>query len=221
MPNILQSLIVRRFLAHVLEILSTFAITIILLQVLMFANNYLLGSNNFITILNDNTPNLGYFNSASMDQRSIDSIYRLLISFTIFYFIFTTFNFFFTFSFLYPRNDFQANLFQRIFGFKKYDFGKKKLNHLQKALRMLLRETVLFLTIYGFFALLVFTKSKVFFEVFNQLILGGANFQNVIFSGLVLFIVFVLPSTALSFYSLYKSSGKQLFWDWASSITLK
>lgn len=221
MPNIFQTLIVRRFLAHLLELGFTFAITLILLQVLMYTNNYILGYGDFINNLNDSTPSLGNFNSNDMAQKSIESVYQLIVGFTLFYFIFTSFNFFFTFSFLYPRNDFQANLFQRIFGFKKFDFGKKKITHLSKAFRMLLRETILFLSIYGFFGILVLTKSKDFFDMFNGFIQAGATISNVFYSLMVLFIIFVLPSVILSAYALYKTKGKQLFWDWATGISLK
>lgn len=151
MPNILNSIIVRRFISHTLEIGSTFAITLILLQIIMFVNNFMLGNGDFVTILNSNTPSLGTLNSVSYVDQTSETIYQLIIGFAVFYFIYTAFNFFFTFSFLYPKNDFQANFFQRMLGFKKYEFGKKKLTHLQKALRMLLRETILFLSIYLFF----------------------------------------------------------------------
>ena len=221
MPNILNSIVVKRFLAHVLEISTTFAITIILLQILTFVNNFMLGNGDFITILTNNTPNLGTLNSADYTNQTTETISQLIIGFAIFYFIYTAFNFFFTFSFLYPKNDFQANFFQRMFGFKRYEFGKKKLTHLQKAIQMLVRETILFISIYGFFAGLAIFKLKEFFDLFNFLTQSSSSFQNIFFSLLALFIVFVLPSILLSIFSLYKTKGKQLFWDYASSVTLK
>jgi len=221
MPNILNSIIVRRFLAHVLEIGTTFAITLILLQVIMFVNNFMLGNGDFVTILNNNTPSLGNLNSAEYSNQTTETIYQLIIGFAVFYFIYTAFTFFFTFSFLYPKNDFQANFFQRLFGFKKYEFGKKKLSHLQKALKMLLRETILFLSIYGFFAGLAIFKMKEFFDLFNFLTSADSSIQNIFFSLLALFIIFVLPSLLLSIFTIYKTKGKQLFWDYASAVTLK
>jgi hypothetical protein len=182
----------------------------------------MISNGDFITNLNSSTPGLGNFNETkTFQQQSIDSIYTLIIGFTIFYFIYASFNFFFTFTFLYPKNDFSANFFQRMFGFKKFDFGKKKLTHLQKAFRMLIRETILFISIYGFFAFLSLTKLKDFFDIFNFLISGDSTIQNIFFSLIALFTIFVLPSLLLCLFSLYKSKGKQLFWDWASSITLK
>jgi hypothetical protein len=221
MPNILNSIVVKRFLAHVLEISTTFAITIILLQVLTFVNNFMLGNGDFITILTNSTPSLGTLNSADYTNQTTETISQLIIGFAIFYFIYTSFNFFFTFSFLYPKNDFQANFFQRMFGFKRYEFGKKKLTHLQKAIQMLVRETILFISIYGFFAGLAIFKLKEFFDLFNFLTQSSSSFQNIFFSLLALFIVFVLPSVLLSTFSIYKTKGKQLFWDYASSVTLK
>jgi hypothetical protein len=221
MPNILNSIVVKRFLAHVLEISTTFAITIILLQILTFVNNFMLGNGDFITILTNSTPSLGTLNSADYTNQTTETISQLIIGFAIFYFIYTAFNFFFTFSFLYPKNDFQANFFQRMFGFKRYEFGKKKLTHLQKAIQMLIRETILFISIYGFFAGLAIFKLKEFFDLFNFLTQSSSSFQNVFFSLLALFIVFVLPSILLSSFSIYKTKGKQLFWDYASSVTLK
>jgi hypothetical protein len=108
-----------------------------------------------------------------------------------------------------------------MFGFKRYEFGKKKLTHLQKAIQMLVRETILFISIYGFFAGLAIFKLKEFFDLFNFLTQSSSSFQNIFFSLLALFIVFVLPSILLSIFSLYKTKGKQLFWDYASSVTLK
>ena len=88
MPNILNSIIARRFLAHVLEIGTTFAITLILLQVIMFVNNFMLGNGDFVTILNNNTPSLGTLNSAEYSNQTTETIYQLIIGFAIFYFIF-------------------------------------------------------------------------------------------------------------------------------------
>jgi hypothetical protein len=222
MPNIFRSIIVKRFLAHVLEISTTFAITLILLQVLGFVSNYLLLNGDLTTNLSNVTPNLGNLNSPKdFQQQSFNNIYQLIIGFTIFYFIYAAFNFFFTFSFLYPKNDFSANLFQRIFGFKKYDFGKKKLNHLQKAVKMLIRESVLFISIYGFFAILALTGFQEFFEMFNYMMEGGSTLANILLSLIALFTVFVLPSLILSIITLRKTKDKQLFWDWAASVTLK
>ena len=221
MPNILNSIIVRRFIAHVLEIGSTFAITIILLQILMFVNSFMLGNGDFATVLNENTPNLGYLNTGGITEQTTSTISQLIIGFAIFYFIYTAFTFFFTFSFLYPKNDFQANFFQKLLGFKKYEFGKKKLTHLQKAIRMLLRETVIFLSIYGFFASLAIFGMKEFFNLFNYLIQTESSFQSIFFSLLALFTIFVLPALILSIFSMYITKGKQLFWDYASGVTLK
>jgi hypothetical protein len=221
MPNIFQSIIIRRFLAHVLEIGTTFVVTLILLQILIFINNYLLNNGDLITILEANSPNLIEVEKPSIYEQTKNSIFQLISGFAVFYFIYTSFNFFFTFSFLYPKNDFQANFFQRQFGFKKFEFGKKKLTHLQKALRMLFRETVLFISIYGFFAGLAIFKMKEFFDLFNFLTNAESTIQNIFFSLLALFIIFVLPTVLLSLFSLYKSKGKQLFWDYATGITLK
>lgn len=222
MPNIFQSIIVKRFLAHVLEISTTFAVTLILLQILSYVSTYMMFSGDFTSNLNSATPSLGNLNSPrDFQQQSIDNIYQLIIGFTIFYFIYAAFNFFFTFSFLYPKNDFSANLFQRMFGFKKFDFGKKKLTHLQKAVKMLIRESVLFASIYGFFAILALTGFKEFFDMFNYMMEGGSTITNIFYSLAALFTIFVLPALILSLISLKISKGKQLFWDWASSVTLK
>jgi len=221
MPNFLKTVIVRRFLAHFLEIGTTFAVTLILLQILIYVNNYLLGNGDFVSLLNSNSPSFGNLDAQSFSLQTSTTIYQLISGFAIFYFIFTAFNFFFTFSFLYPKNDFQANFFQKIFGFKKFEFSKKRLSHLQKALRMLYREIVLFLSIYGFFGLLATLKVKDVFVVFDYLTHGSSSYQNILMSLLTLFIIFVLPSVILSSITLYKTKGKQLFWDWASSITLK
>jgi hypothetical protein len=221
MPNIFQTIIVRRFLAHTLEVLTTFAVTIILLQILVYVNNFLINNGDFITILNSNTPELGVINASNYVNQTTNTIFQLTIGFALFYFIYTAFNFFFTFSLLYPKNDFQANFFQRIFGFKKFEFGKKKLTHLQKASKMLIREVFLFTSIYGFFGVLSIFKIKEFFDLFNFLANSNSSFQNIFFSLLALFVVFVLPAVLLSFFSLYKTKGKQLFWDYLSGVSLK
>jgi len=221
MPNIFKSLLVRRFLAHSLELGTTFAVSIILIQILIYVNNFIFSNGDFITILNSNTPSAGVLNNENFAQQSINSIYQLIIAFALFYFVYTAFNFFFTFSFLYPKNDFQANFFQRQFGFKKYDFGKKKLSHLQKALKMLLRELILFLSIYGFFGLLAIFKVKDFFEMFYFITQAESTIQNIFLSLVALFVIFVAPALALSLFSLKISKGKQFFWDYLSSVTLK
>lgn len=221
MPNYFKSIIFRRFLAHTLEITTTFAITLILLQTIVYINNFLLGNGDFVTILNENSPSIGNLDSQKFSLQTKSTIFQLISGFAIFYFIFTAFNFFVTFSFLYPKNDFQANFFQKLFGFKKFEFNKKKLTHLQKALKMLLRESILFISIYGFFAILALIKVKEVFLVFDYLTLGASTTQNILMSLISLFIIFVLPSIFLSLFSLYKTKGKQLFWDYVSGITLK
>jgi hypothetical protein len=221
MPNIFKSLVVRRFLAHSLEIGTTFALTLILLNILNYLNGFMLGYGNFIEIMSTNTPNLGVYNSSTFTDQSLTKINQLIMGFALFYFIYAAFNFFFTFSFLYPKNDFQANFFQRLFGFKKFDFGKKKMPHLEKALRMLLRETVLFFSIYGFFMVLSILKLRDLFDLFNYLTQSDYSLVSIFASLTALFTIFVLPAVLLSIFSLRISKGKQLFWDWASSVTLK
>lgn len=221
MPNIFKTLVIRRFLAHSLEIGTTFAITLILLNILNYINGFMLGYGNFVEIISSNTPNLGVYNSASFTDQSVTAINQLIMGFALFYFIYAAFNFFFTFSFLYPKNNFQANFFQRLFGFKKFDFGKKKMTHLEKALRMLLRETVLFFSIYGFFMILSILKLRDLFDLFNYITQSEISLLSIPASLIALFTIFVLPSFLLSMFSLKISKGKQLFWDWASSITLK
>jgi hypothetical protein len=191
------------------------------LKILTFVNGYMASYGDIFDILNRNTPNVVNLSISNYQTESLQLVYQLILGFAIFYFIYATFNFFFTFSFIYPKNDFQANFFQKLLGFKKYDFGKKKISHLEKALKMLLREVVLLITIYGFFAILAIFKLADFFILFNFLTQAEYTIANIIFSLLILFIIFVLPSFVLSIFSLRISKGKQLFWDWASSITLK
>lgn len=64
-------------------------------------------------------------------------------------------------------------------------------------------------------------KMKEFFDLFNYLTKAESSFQNIFFSLLALFVVFVLPSFILSIVSIYLTKGKQLFWDLASGVTLK
>lgn len=221
MPNLLKSVIARRFIAHSLEIGTTFALTLILLKILSFVNGFIASYGNVFTILNQNTPNFTSFYIGEVSNQSVAFVYQLIFGFAVFYFIYAAFNFFFTFSFLYPKNDFQANFFQKLFGFKKFDFGKKKISHFEKALRMLLREFILLMSIYGFFTILSVLKLNDFFVLFNYLTDSSYSFINILLSLATLFTIFVFPSLLLSIFSLRVSKGKQLFWDWASSITLK
>lgn len=219
MPNIFKTLLVRRFLSHILEIGVIFSISLVLIKaILLFTENTKILN---LTIFEGQVfidPNLTNY---AVSNNVVTNLYLTIVIFTVFYFIYTAFNFFFTFSYTYPKNDFSATYAQRLFGFKKFEFKNKKESHLRKSLRMLLRETVLAFSIYGIFALLTIFRIDVVYQFFVSLLVVDNSFLNIFIITINLAIIFVLPATLLSFYSLRVTKGKQLFWDYISGVTLK
>lgn len=219
MPNIFKSILIRRFFAHILEIGTTFSISLILLNILIWFFG-------LVGIPNIFSQDTGIFiNTANKDLSFEGSIFNSLlytmIAFVIFYFAYTTFNFFFSFITLYPKNNFEASFALKIFGFKKYEFSNKKETHLIRAGRMILRETLIFLSVYGIFIFLVLFKVNFIFEFFNSSLVKDETIGNVFKIGINLFLIFVLPSLVLSLIYMKITKGKQLFWDYYSGITLK
>lgn len=219
MPNIFKSLIIRRFLSHALEIGISFSISLVVLKFIFLFTDSIKLTNFVITedqiFIAPNISNMGANNNM------ITNLYLTIILFTVFYFVYTIFNFFWTFSYTYPKNDFSATFSQRLFGFKKFEFKNKKENHLRKSLRMLARESVLALSVYGVFSFLTVFRIDTIYRFFVSLFVVDNSILNILVVCLNLAIIFALPSLILCTYSLYKTKGKQLFWDYVSGITLK
>jgi hypothetical protein len=159
--------------------------------------------------------------SLSYESGLYNNLFITVLSFTVFYFIYTTFNFFFTFSTLYPKNNFEASFAQKMFGFKRYEFKNKKDTHLIKAIRMIVRELLIMLSVYGVFVSISLFGQNEIYKFFNELVMKESNFVGIAVIVLNLFLMFVLPSLILSLIYLKISKGKQLFWDYYSGITLK
>ncbi len=217
MPNIFRTIIVRRFLAHVLEIGTTFAISLLLVNLLFWFFNEtklpnILLTNQFLLLPED---------TFSYETSIFNNLFITVLSFSIFYFIYTTFNFFFTFSTLYPKNNFEASFAQKLFGFKRYEFKSKKETHLSKAFRMVIRELLIILSVYGVFVSISLFGQNAIYSFFNELMLKESSFIGVTVIILNLFLMFVLPSMILSLIYFKISKGKQLFWDYYSGVTLK
>lgn len=210
--------IIKRFFAHLLEIGVTFSISLILLNILIWAFNAA-HVQNFLENEQGVLINIPMGNEGT--NSLLTSLNYTIISFILFYFIYTTFNFFFTFSTLYPKNNFEASFAQKIFGFKKYEFKNKKDNHLKKALRMVLREILIVVSVYGVLAIITLTNFSSFNSFFLNLMTPEDSLNNLLVITLNLFFIFVLPSLILSLIFLKISKGKQLFWDYYSGITLK
>ena len=218
MPNIFRTVIVRRFLAHVLEIGTTFSISLILVNLLFWFFNETKLPN---ILLSEQGLLLNVPQSFSYEAGLYNNLFVTVLSFTIFYFIYTTFNFFFTFSFLYPKNNFEATFAQKLFGFKKYEFVNKKESHLKKAFRMVVRELLIMVSVYGVFVSVSIFGKNAIYNFFNELVMKESSFIGISVIVINLFLMFVLPSLALSLVYLKISKGKQLFWDYYSGITLK
>ena len=229
MPNILKSVLVRRFLAHSLEISVTFALSLITLSII----NYVVSITNIkfgfydlglVTQITDSaknnipmveTPEQSHYNNV------VSYISGLVVLFTLYYFVFTAFNFFFTFTILYPRNDYKVSIAYRLFGFSHFDFGKKKLSHFKKAMKIIYREGVLALTIYGIFFLLTILNIKIVVRFMSNFMGYGNTFLDLLLTVFYLFCIFVLPALILSLITLKRTKGKQLFWDSISGVTMK
>ena len=210
--------IFKRLFAHLLEIGTTFTISLILLNLFIWVFNAA-HIQNFLENEQGVLINLpqGIDGQASL----LTSLNYTIISFTLFYFIYTAFNFFFTFSTLYPKNNFEASFSQKIFGFKKYEFKNKKDNHLKKALRMVLREILIVISVYGVLTVITLLNIDTFYTFFSNLMTAEDSFNNLVIITFNLFLIFVLPSLILSLVFLKITKGKQLFWDYYSGITLK
>jgi hypothetical protein len=217
MPNIFRTIIVRRFLAHVLEIGTTFSISLLLVNLLFWFFNETKLPNILLTDQFLLLPQ----GSLSYETSIFNNLFITVLSFSIFYFIYTTFNFFFTFSTLYPKNNFEASFAQKLFGFKKYEFKNKKETHLNKAFRMVIRELLIIVSVYGVFVSISLFGQNAIYSFFNELILKESTFIGVAVIILNLFLMFVLPSLILSLIYMKISKGKQLFWDYYSGVTLK
>jgi len=239
MPNIFRTVLVRRFLAHTLEILVVFAISLISLALIQFIISMFnlrldlaggfLGEYGFV-----NQEMVSAYEKGSVDlnevakdypalknSKAVSILSGLVVLFTIYYFVFTAFNFFFSFTVLYPNNGYKVNIAYKLFGFSHYEFGKKKISQMRKSMKMLVRELVFVLSIYGLFFILTFFNSNFIASFFANFIGEGNSILDLILIVFYLFCLFVLPSFLLSLYSLRSSKGKQLFWDYVSGVTLK
>lgn len=230
MPNIMKHLLVRRFLAHSLEILVTFAFSLIAMSILTLIldsvnvkfefYNTGLGSKiiegpSSISLLDSNNEDTARYNNV------LFNLYNLVILFTLFYFVFTAFNFFFSFVLLYPKNGYKVSVFYRFFGFSHFDFGKKKLSHFNKSLKMIYRETVLAFTIYTLFIIIALLNIQIVVKFLSNFMGYGNTFLDLLLTVFYLFCIFVLPALILSLITLKKTKGKQLFWDYISGVTMK
>lgn len=239
MPNIFRTVLVRRFLAHTLEILVIFAISIISLSIIQFfmsyfnlkidlsegfLGNYSLVRQEVVASYQEGSVNLTEIAKdypALKHSKAISILSGLVVLFTIYYFVFTAFNFFFSFTVLYPKNGYKVNVAYRLFGFSHYEFGKKKISQMRKSIKMLTRELVFVLSIYGVFFLLTLFNFNFIINFFATFMGEGNSFIDLFLITFNLFCIFVLPSFLLSLYSLKISKGKQLFWDYVSGVTLK
>lgn len=210
--------IFKRFFAHLLEIGITFSISLILLNILIWAFNAA-HVQNFLE--NEQGVLINLPVSSQENNSLLTSLNYTIISFTLFYFIYTAFNFFFSFSTLYPKNNFEASFSQKIFGFKKYEFKNKKDNHFKKALRMVLRELLIVLSVYGILMIITLTNFNAFNSFFINLMTPEDSLNNLFVITFNLFLIFVLPSLILSIVFLRITKGKQLFWDYYSGVNLK
>jgi hypothetical protein len=228
MPNLFKTVLVRRFLAHSLEILTIFVISILSLSLINYIfsiTNYKVGffDTGLTSQLSEKKVVNSDFNSPDSDRSSnaLSAMYTLVVLFTLYYFVFTAFNFFFSFSLLYPNNDYKVGIAYKLFGFSHFDFGKKKLTHFKKSMKIVYRELVFALTIYGIFFVLTFLNVKVIVKFLSNFMGYGNSFLDLFLTVFYLFCIFVLPSLILSLITLKKSKGKQLFWDYISGVTMK
>jgi hypothetical protein len=228
MPNLFKTVLVRRFLAHSLEILTIFVISILSLSLINYIfsiTNYKVGffETGLTSQLTEKKVVNSDFNSPDSDRSSnaLSAMYTLVVLFTLYYFVFTAFNFFFSFSLLYPNNDYKVGIAYKLFGFSHFDFGKKKLTHFKKSMKIVYRELVFALTIYGIFFVLTFLNVKVIVKFLSNFMGYGNSFLDLFLTVFYLFCIFVLPSLILSLITLKKSKGKQLFWDYISGVTMK
>lgn len=228
MPNLFKTVLVRRFLAHSLEILTIFVISILSLSLINYIfsiTNYKVGffDTGLTSQLTEKKVVNSDFNSPDSDRSSnaLSAMYTLVVLFTLYYFVFTAFNFFFSFSLLYPNNDYKVGIAYKLFGFSHFDFGKKKLTHFKKSMKIVYRELVFALTIYGIFFVLTFLNVKVIVKFLSNFMGYGNSFLDLFLTVFYLFCIFVLPSLILSLITLKKSKGKQLFWDYISGVTMK
>jgi len=230
MPNLFKTVLVRRFLAHSLEISVTFAFSLLTLALL----NYVFTITNFrieffesgltsnISIPSQATSSSPASESQDLRGSTVASgIYDLVVLFTLYYFVFTAFNFFFSFTLLYPKNDYKVSPAYRLFGFSHFEFGKKKLNHFKKSMKIIYRETVLAITIYGVFFVMTILNIQIVVRFVSNFMGIGNSFLDLFLTVFYLFCIFVLPSLILSLITLKKSKGKQLFWDYISGVTMK
>jgi len=219
MPNIFKSIIFRRFSSHVLEIGISFSASLIVIKFILLFTESIKLPNLILTedqiFLNPNLSNAG------VNNNMITNLYLTVMLFTIFYFIYTAFNFFYSFSYAYPKNDFSATFSQKLLGFKKFEFKNKKESHLKKSLRMLYREAILSLSIYGVFILLTLLRIDIVYQFFIGLLSVDNNLSNLAVMIINLAIIFTLTPLVLSLFSLKLTKGKQLFWDYVSGVTLK
>ncbi len=228
MPNLFKTVLVRRFLAHSLEILTIFIISILSLSLINYifsVTNYKVGffDTGLTSQLTEKKVINDDFSSPDSDRSSnaLSGMYTLVVLFTLYYFVFTAFNFFFSFSLLYPNNDYKVGIAYRLFGFSHFDFGKKKLTHFKKSMKIVYRELVFALTIYGIFFILTILNVRVIVKFLSNFMGYGNSFLDLFLTVFYLFCIFVLPSFILSLITLKKSKGKQLFWDFVSGVTMK
>jgi len=239
MPNIFHTVLVRRFLAHSLEILVIFAISITSLSLIQFFLSYFnynldlskgfLGDYSFVkqevvTSYEEGSVNLTEIAKdypALKNEKAVSILSGLVVLFTVYYFVFTAFNFFLSFTVLYPNNNYKVNIAYRLFGFSHYDFGKKKISHMRKSLKMLKRELVFVFSIYGLFFIFTLFNANFIVNFFANFMGGGESLMDILLIVFYLFCIFVLPSFILSLVTLKISKGKQLFWDFISGVTLK
>jgi len=230
MPNIFQTVLVRRFLAHSLEILVTFAISLVTITFLSYilyisntkielydlgVGNVVLESQKYISISSDTPYEQARYN------KIFSQLYYYIVIFTFYYFVFTAFNFFLSFVLLYPKNGYKVSVFYRMFGFSHFDFGKKKLDHLNKSLKIIYREFIFACSIYGVFAIIALFNIQLVVKLLSNFMGFGDTIVDLTLTILYLFCIFVLPSLILSLITLKKSKGKQLFWDYISGVTMK
>lgn len=232
MPNVFKSVLVRRFLAHSLEISVTFALSLITLSLV----NYIFSVTNLKISFYDTGLTSGVkdfphdldkgfqpkSDSVPTDSRGdVSFIYDLIVLFTLYYFVFTAFNFFVSFTMLYPSNDYKVGTAYKMFGFTHFEFGKKKLSHFKKSLKIVYREFILAISIYGLYIVLSVFNIQIIIRFMSGFMGYGNSLLDLMLTVFYLFCIFVLPALILSLITLKKTKGKQLFWDYISGVTMK
>lgn len=229
MPNLLKSVLVRRFLAHSLEISVTFAFSLITLALINYVFSitnikigfYDSGLTSEISSPSSNLDQVPEENITPGSSSVVSGIYDLVVLFTLYYFVFTAFNFFISFTMLYPSNNYKVGLAYRLFGFSHFEFGKKKLSHFKKSIKIIYRELVLAATIYGLFFILSLLNIQIVVRFLSNFMGYGNSFLDLTLTVFYLFCIFVLPALILSLVTLKMTKGKQFFWDYISGVTMK